>query len=92
MTETDPIDPQQQEIARLRAENERLKKPKPRPDGVSFKVSDKGGVSVYGMGRFPVTLYVEQWDKLLARADDLRAFIEENRASLKKKDAEKDAE
>ncbi|MBI5505884.1 MAG: hypothetical protein HY899_13895 [Deltaproteobacteria bacterium] len=73
------------EIARLRAENEALKKAT-KPGGISFKVSEKGGVSVYGMGRFPVTLYVEQWETLLGRADDLRAFIEANRAQLKKKE------
>ena len=50
-------------------------------------MSEKGAVSVYGLGRFPVTLYQEQWDKLLAQIDDLRRFIEANRASLKKKEA-----
>jgi hypothetical protein len=73
------------ELARLRAENEALKKG-PKPGGVSFRVSDKGGVSVYGLGRFPVTLYVEQWEKLLARTDDLKEFIEANRDRLKKKE------
>ena len=76
----------QSEIDRLRAENEALKQ-KPKPGNVHFRVSEKGAVSVYGLGRFPVTLYQEQWDKLLARADELREFIEKNRASLKKKDA-----
>jgi hypothetical protein len=51
-----------------------------------FKVSEKGAVSVYGLGRFPVTLYLEQWDKLLLHADELRAFIEANKGSLKTKD------
>lgn len=74
------------ELARLRAENEALKKRAGKPGGISFKVSEKGGVSVYGMGRFPVTLYVEQWEALLARADELRAFIDENRDRLKKKE------
>ena len=54
---------------------------------LSFRVSEKGAVSVYGLGRFPVTLYQEQWDKLLAQIEDLRRFIDANRASLKKKEA-----
>ena len=53
--------------------------------GVSLKVSEKGGVAVYGLGRFPVTLYKEQWTKLLDMADDIRAFIRANEASLKTK-------
>lgn len=73
-----------EELARLRAENEALKKGS-KSGVITFKVSEKGGVSVYGMGRFPVTLYVEQWEELLKRADDLRAFIELNRHQLKKK-------
>ena len=48
-------------------------------------VSEKGGVSVYGLGRFPVTLYYEQWKRLLDAADDLKAFIEENKSKLKLK-------
>lgn len=71
------------ELERLRAENERLKQTKPRT--VSLKVSDKGGVSVYGLGRFPVTLYKEQWTKLLDMADEIRAFIKENESKLKTK-------
>ena len=72
------------ELERLRAENARLKqRTAGRP--VSFKVSEKGGVSVYGPGRFPVTLYKEQWAKLLDLADDLRAFIAENASQLKSK-------
>jgi len=82
MTEEDPL----AELARLRAENEALKKATTKPVGISFKVSEKGAVSVYGMGRFPVTLYVEQWETLLGRTDDLRAFIEANRSRLKKKE------
>ena len=53
---------------------------------MSFKVSDKGGVSVYGLGRFPVTLYYEQWMKLLDTAQDLRAFLEQNKRALKLKE------
>lgn len=71
------------ELERLRAENERLKQRGARPTGL--KVSEKGGVSVYGLGRFPVTLYKEQWLKLLDMADEIRAFIKENEGSLKSK-------
>ena len=71
------------EIERLRAENERLKRTASR--GITFKVSEKGGVSVYGLGRFPVTLYKEQWEKLLDMAGELRAFIREHAAALKTK-------
>ena len=71
------------ELERLRTENERLKNRQTR--GVSLKVSEKGGVSVYGLGRFPVTLYKEQWNRLLDMADDIRAFIRENESKLKAK-------
>jgi hypothetical protein len=71
------------ELDRLRAENERLKNRQTR--GVSLKVSEKGGVSVYGLGRFPVTLYKEQWTRLLDMADDIRTFMKENDAKLKVK-------
>jgi len=74
------------ELERLRAENARLKKTASR--GISMKVSEKGGVSVYGLGRFPVTLYKEQWTKLLDLADDIRTFIRDNEQSLKAKDAQ----
>ncbi len=74
----------QLELERLRAENENLKKK--RNAAVSMKVSEKGAVSVYGLGRFPVTLYQEQWQKLLSVADEIRSFIEENKASLKVKE------
>jgi hypothetical protein len=74
----------QLELERLRAENEALKKR--RTSSVSMKVSEKGAVSVYGLGRFPVTLYQEQWQKLLAMADEIKTFIEENKASLKVKE------
>ena len=71
------------ELERLKAENERLKSGRSRP--VSLKVSEKGGVSVYGLGRFPVTLYKEQWTKLLDMTDQIRAFIKEHDAQLKSK-------
>jgi hypothetical protein len=72
------------EIDRLRAENEKLKKPA--RGQMSLKVSEKGGLSVYGLGRFPVTLYREQWEKLLGMADEIRKFIQENDSALKKKE------
>jgi len=74
----------QKEIERLKAENEALKARGTR--GVSMKVSEKGGVSIYGLGRFPVTLYKEQWAKLLDMADDIRAFMKDNDAHLKAKE------
>ena len=55
---------------------------------LEFKVSEKGGVSVYGLGRFPVTLYYEQWQRLLGAAEDLRGFLEENKGKLKLKSTE----
>jgi hypothetical protein len=76
-------DDMKSELERLRAENERLKQKTTR--ATSLKVSEKGGVSVYGLGRFPVTLYKEQWGKLLDMADEIRAFIAENESKLKTK-------
>ena len=73
----------QAELERLKKENAALKAQSSR--GVSLKVSEKGGVSVYGLGRFPVTLYKEQWAKLLDLAEDIRNFIRENDAQLKTK-------
>ncbi|MCW5982728.1 MAG: hypothetical protein KIT09_31860 [Bryobacteraceae bacterium] len=73
-----------QEIDRLRAENEALKKPA--RGQTSMKVSEKGALSVYGLGRFPVTLYREQWEKLLGMADEIRTFIRDNDEALKKKE------
>lgn len=74
----------QAELERLRAENERLKQSG--RGRLSMKVSEKGALSVYGMGRFPVTLYKEQWLRLLAMADEIKSFIAANEASLKSKD------
>ena len=71
------------ELERLRQENAALKKDA--NSSMRLKVSEKGGVSVYGLGRFPVTLYKEQWLKLLDMADDIRAFIAANEAELKSK-------
>ncbi len=73
----------QAELERLRAENARLKHDRGRT--VSLKVSAKGGVSVYGLGRFPVTLYKEQWITLLAMTDDIQAFLTDHDAELKTK-------
>ena len=74
----------QAELERLRAENAALKA-RPGRGAVSLKVSEKGGVSVYGLGRFPVTLYKEQWTKLLDMADEIRAFLEAHDKELKGK-------
>lgn len=72
------------ELERLKAENEQLKSQRGRSSGL--KVSEKGGVSVYGLGRFPVTLYKEQWTKLLDMSDEIRQFIAANEGRLKSKD------
>ena len=72
------------ELERLRAENAALKKTSSK--GLSLKVSEKGGLSVYGLGRFPVTLYKEQWNKLLDMAEEIRAFLKANDAQLKTKE------
>jgi hypothetical protein len=71
------------ELERLRAENEALKRSSSR--GLSMRVSEKGAVSVYGLGRFPVTLYKEQWIRLLDMADDIQAFLKQNEGQLKTK-------
>jgi len=72
------------ELEKLKAENAGLKKASAR--GISLKVSQKGALSLYGMGRFPVTLYKEQWIKILDMADVIRAFIADNQAQLKEKE------
>jgi hypothetical protein len=74
----------QSEVERLKAENAALKAQAAR--GISIKVSEKGGVSVYGLGRFPVTLYKEQWTKLLDMAEEIRAFLKAHDAELKTKE------
>jgi len=74
----------QTELERLRAENAALKNRATK--GVFLKVSEKGGVSVYGLGRFPVTLYKEQWERLLDMAGDIRAFIADHAGELKTKE------
>ena len=72
------------EIARLRAENQALQRPA--RGQMSLKVSEKGALSVYGLGRFPVTLYREQWERLLGMDDEIRALIQANDGALKKKE------
>ena len=74
----------QAELERLRAENEALKRPS--RGQLSLRVSEKGALSVYGLGRFPVTLYREQWEKLLGMADDIRTFIQAHDSELKRKE------
>jgi hypothetical protein len=74
----------QAELERLRAENEALKRPT--RGQLSLKVSEKGALSVYGLGRFPVTLYREQWEKLLGMQEDIRTFIQTHDSELKKKE------
>jgi hypothetical protein len=76
--------PLQAELERLRAENEALKGRAAK--GINLKVSEKGAVSVYGLGRFPLTLYKEQWEKVLDMEQDIRAFIAEHAAELKTKE------
>jgi len=72
------------EASKLLAEIEQ-----PKRGSLYCKVSEKGGVSVYGLQRMPVTLYVEQWERLLAFADEIRQFLKDNDASLKRKGQEK---
>lgn len=73
------------ELERLRRENEELKQSRKKGGALSLKVSQKGAVSLYGMGRFPVTLYKEQWLKLLGFSEEIKGFIEENNSLLKAK-------
>jgi len=73
------------ELERLRAENEALKNKKS-GGTLSMKVSEKGALSVYGMGRFPVTLYKEQWLKLMSISEEIKTFIAENDSRLKTKE------
>ena len=72
------------ELERLRAENAALKTSTSR--AISMKVSEKGGLSIYGLGRFPITLYKEQWSKLLDMSDDIRTFLKANDSALKSKE------
>jgi hypothetical protein len=78
-------EPTKEELLARIAELEKQAAPRKR-GAIDFRVGEKGGVSVYGLGRFPVTLYYEQWVRLLDAAADLRAFLEENKSRLKLKD------
>lgn len=81
-TESDEL---KAELERLKSENAELKSQKGKTKEITFKVSQKGALSVYGLGRFPVTLYKEQWLRLLERVNDLTDFIKENEADLRTK-------
>jgi hypothetical protein len=72
-----------EELERLKAENEQLKAKKKTSSELSFKVSQKGALSVYGLGRFPVTLYKEQWERLLAKVDELQDFMKSHESELR---------
>ena len=77
----------EQKLARLEAENKTLREQveQRRPGQLRLKVSEKGGLSVYGLGRFPVTLYKEQWIRLLDQADEIKSFLKDNDQLLKAK-------
>jgi hypothetical protein len=77
----------QAELERLRAENEALKSGAAARRRIYLKVSDKGAVSLYGLGRFPLTLYVEQWETVLGMADEVRTFLADNAGKLKRKES-----
>jgi len=78
----------EERLARLEAENEALRKQmeERRPGQLRLKISEKGGLSVYGLGRFPVTLYKEQWARLLDHSDEIRKFLQEHDRELKAKE------
>jgi hypothetical protein len=78
-------EPSYEELKARLADLEKQVESKKRSGAMEFRVSEKGGVSVYGLGRFPVTLYYEQWMRLLDASEDLRAFLEENKSKLKLK-------
>ena len=76
----------EQKLARLEAENKALKDQVERKAGqLRLKVGEKGGLSLYGLGRFPVTLYKEQWTRLLDHADEIKTFLRDNDQQLKAK-------
>jgi hypothetical protein len=81
----------EQKLARLEAENKALREQmeQRKPGQLRLKVSEKGGLSVYGLGRFPVTLYKEQWIRLLDQAEEIKSFLKENDSLLKAKQQEK---
>ena len=79
-------EPTYEELKARLSQLEKEVNPKMRSGEMPFKVGEKGGVSVYGLGRFPVTLYYEQWNRLLGAAEDLKKFMEENKSRLKLKE------
>ena len=79
-------EPTYEELKAKLAQLEKQAETRKRSGVLEFKVGEKGGVSVYGLGRFPVTLYYEQWNRLLAAAEDLKKFMEENKSRLKLKE------
>ena len=87
MSDSTKDDPTKEELLARIAELEKQAGNK-RSGRLEFKVSEKGGVSVYGLGRFPVTLYYEQWHRLLTAAEELSKFLEDNKSKLKLKSAE----
>lgn len=74
-----------EELERLKKENNDLKKDKKSP-GITWKVSEKGALSVYGLGRFPVTLYKSQWEQILDKSEEIKSFMENNKDKLAVKD------
>lgn len=74
--------------AKLMAENQRLAGLVPTPKGPTLKVSAKGAISLYGLGRFPVTLYASQWEKIFESREAITNFIQTNMEKLASKDAE----
>jgi hypothetical protein len=79
-------EPSYEELKARLSQLEKQVETKKRSGNLDFKVGEKGGVSVYGLGRFPVTLYYEQWNRLLGAAEDLKKFMEENKSKLKLKE------
>jgi hypothetical protein len=74
-----------EELERLKKENTELKKDKKQP-GISWKISEKGALSIYGLGRFPVTLYKSQWEQIFEKKDELKQFMDENKSKLATKE------
>ena len=79
-------DPSYEDLKAKLAQLEKEVEVKKRSGDLSFKIGEKGGLSVYGLGRFPVTLYYEQWNRLLGASEDIKSFLEENKSKLKLKE------